>query len=357
MDLDSFRHASFATAGPVGAVATGDGDRRTSPSRRDLLALGGAALATPLLGPTGARAAAPVLGFLHSASREPNEARLAAYLQGLADAGFVDGRTVTIVYRWADGQGDRLAAMAEELVRLPVTAIATPGSAAATFAARTATTTIPIVFATGLDPVSLGLVSSLARPGGNLTGANTLNVDTTAKRFALVRELMPQANRFFALSNSTSPLAEAFNREVASGAAALGLNVTMLQASSEAEIEAAFAALQPQPGTVLLVMSDAFFYTRRRQLGRLASRHGVAAIYDNRDYAEAGGLISYGADWISTMRLAGMVTGRVLRGEAPGEIPVMQSTALHLVINLTAARALGLEIPPLMLARADEVIE
>jgi putative ABC transport system substrate-binding protein len=357
MDTHLFEPSVPLVAAPVPRAARGIAEQGTRLGRRKLLRLLGGGLAAPLLSPVGVRAAGPVLGFLHSASREPNEARVAAYLQGLADAGFVDGRTVTIVYRWADGQGDRLAAMAEELVRLPVTAIATPGSAAATFAARAATTTIPIVFATGLDPVSLGLVSSLARPGGNLTGANTLNVDTTAKRFALIRELMPQANRFFALSNPTSPLAEAFTREVAAGATALGLTVSTLRASSEAEIETAFAALQPQPGTVLLVMSDAFFYVRRRQLGRLAARHGVAAIYDNRDYAEAGGLRSYGADWISTMRLAGMVTGRVLRGEAPGEIPVVQSTALHLVINLTAARTLGLEIPPLMLARADEVIE
>lgn len=325
--------------------------------RRAVLGLLGGGMAAPLLSPVGARAAVPVLGFLHSASREPNEARVAAYLQGLADAGFVDGRTVTILYRWADGQGDRLAAMAEELVRLPATAIATPGSAAATFAARAATTTIPIVFATGLDPVSLGLVSSLARPGGNLTGANTLNVDTTTKRFSLIRELMPNASRFYALCNPTSPLADAFRREVAAAAASQGLSVTMLQASSEAEIETVLAGLQPLPVPVLLVSSDALFYARRRQIGRLVARHGVAAIYDNRDYAEAGGLISYGADWISTMRLAGMVTGRVLRGEAPGEISVVQSTTLHLVINLTVARALGLEIPPLVLARADEVIE
>jgi len=357
MDTHPFGSSVALVAAPETPAATGLAVQRARPGRRTVLGLLGGGLAAPWLSPVGARAAAPVLGFLHSASREPNEARVAAYLQGLADAGFVDGRTVTIVYRWAEGQSGRLAAMADELVRLPVTAIATPGSAAATFAARAATTTIPIVFATGLDPVSLGLVSSLTRPGGNLTGANTLNVDTTAKRFALIRELMPQANRFFALSNPTSPLAEAFTREVAAGAAAQGLTVSVLQASSEAEIETAFAALQPQPGTVLLVSSDAFFYARRRQLGRLAARHGVAAIYDNRDYAEAGGLISYGADWISTMRLAGMVTGRVLRGEAPGEIPVVQSTALHLVINLTTARALGLDIPPLVLARADEVIE
>jgi len=357
MDTHLFEPSVPLVAAPVPPAARGIAEQGARLGRRKLLGLLGGGLAAPLLSPVSVRAAGPVLGFLHSASREPNEARVAAYLQGLADAGFVDGRTVTIVYRWADGLGDRLAAMAEELVRLPVTAIATPGSAAATFAARAVTATIPIVFATGLDPVSLGLVSSLARPGGNLTGANTLNVDTTAKRFALIRELMPQANRFFALFNPTSPLAEAFTREVAAGAAAQGLNISMLQASSEAEIETAFTALQPQPGTVLLVSSDAYFYVRRRQLGRLSARHGVAAIYDNRDYAEAGGLMSYGADWISTMRLAGMVTARVLRGEAPGEIPVVQSTALHFVINLAAARALGLEIPPLMLARADEVIE
>ena len=235
--------------------------------------------------------------------------------------------------------------------------IALPGSAPAATAVKRLTSTVPIVFATGGDPVALGLVPSLNRPGGNVTGVTSLNSEIAAKRIGLMRELFPSATRYFALINPTSPLAEASKKDLVAAAAHFKIHLEILQASTDAEIEAAFARLPPQPGNVLVFGPDAFFYIRRDRLAALAARHAMPSIFDVRDYAEAGGLISYGADFMDVLRLAGGLAGRVLKGENPGDLPVMQPTKFELVINLKTAKALELEIPPMLLARADAVIE
>jgi putative ABC transport system substrate-binding protein len=313
--------------------------------------------ALPAAGAAAQQPARPVIGFLHSASPEQNTKRLAAYLKGLKGTGFVDGETVTIEYRWAAGQNDKLPALAADLIQRQVAVIATAGSTPAALAAKAATATIPIVFATGADAVELGLVASLNRPGGNATGAVSLNAELGAKRFALLRDLVPQTRRYFALVNPTSALTEPFVRELQAGAASLGLQVDILRASTDPEIERAFAGLPQQPGNALVFGPDAFFYIRRTRIAALAVQHAVPTIFDNRDYVEAGGLMSYGADFLNLMQLAGSYTGRILKGAKPADLPVAQSTKFELVINRRTAKPLGLTIPPLLLATADEVIE
>lgn len=328
--------------------------------RRAFLGLLGGAAATSMLRPLAAHAqqpALPVIGFLHSGSPEQNVARLAGYLKGLKDAGFVDGQNLAIEYRWAAGKDDRLPAMAADLVQRQVAVIATPGSTVAAVAARAATATIPIVFATGTDPVALGFVASLNRPGGNATGVASLTTEMAAKRLGLLRELAPQAARYFAFANPASPLAEPFIKELETGAASLGIHVDILRASTDAEIEAAFASLPRQPGNVLMFCPDPFFYTRRVQIAALTARHAVPAIFDDRAYVEAGCLLNYGADWSNLMELAGGYTGRILKGERPADLPVVQSTKFELGINLRTAKALGINVPSTLLATADEVIE
>ena len=328
-------------------------------NRRDLITLfGGIAVAWPFRAPAQQADRAPVIGLLHSGSPEQNRDRLAAFRKGLSEAGFVEGRNVAIEYRWAAGQNDKLPALAANLIRRQVNVIATPGSTDAALAAKAATTTIPIVFAAGSDPVALGLVPSLNRPGGNVTGVTSLNTDIVAKRLEIMYELVPQAARYFALVNPRSVLAEPFVRDLEAGATSLGIHIEILRANSAAEVDAAFAQVpQQQPATVLLVNTDAFFFSRRTEIVVLAAGHQLPVMYDNREYPAAGGLVSYGADFFNVMQLAGVYTGRVIKGEKPADLPVMLATKYELVINLEAAKTLGISVPVMLQATADVVIE
>jgi putative ABC transport system substrate-binding protein len=324
--------------------------------RREFIALGASAAAWPLA----ARAqtsALPVIGFLHSSSPELNTQRLAAFLKGLRDAGFVDGENVIIDYRWAAGQNEKLPQLAADLIRRHVSVIATSGSTAAAVAAKNATATVPVVFSSGSDPVELGLVASLNRPGGNVTGVTSVNADISAKRLGVLRELVPHAARYFTLLNPASPLAEPFNRDLQAAASSLGLHVDVLHASTDAELEAAFAGLPQQAGTALVSSPDAFLYSRRARIAALAASRAVPAIFDVRDYVDAGALVSYGADYMGVMQLVGSYTARVLKGEKPADLPVVQPQKFELVINLKTAKALGIAVPPTLLATADDVIE
>jgi putative tryptophan/tyrosine transport system substrate-binding protein len=328
--------------------------------RRQFISLVGAAAATPLLYSPVARAqkaAMPVIGFLHSGAPEQNVKRLAAWRKGLDDVGFVEDRNVTIEYRWAGGRNDRLPDLASDLIHRQVAVIVTAGSTPAALAAKAATTTIPIVFGAGADPVELGLVPSLNRPGGNVTGVTSLNAEVAAKRLGMFRDLVPQAAHYFAFVNPTSALAELFIKDLQAGAATVGIHVDILRASTDAEIEAAFASLPHEAGNVLVFGPDAFFFIRRAQIAALMARHAIPSVHDARDYVEAGGLMSYGADFLNVMQLAGGYTGRILKGEKPADLPVMLSTKYELVINLKTAKALGLTVPDRLLALADEVIE
>jgi putative ABC transport system substrate-binding protein len=327
--------------------------------RRKFIALVGGAAALSVTRPFAARAeqAKPLIGFLHASSRQASAKRLAAFHKGLNETGFVAGENIAIDYRWADGDADRLPDLAADLVRRRPVLIATPGSGAAAVAAKAATTGIPIVFATGADPVALGLVGSLNHPGGNVTGIVSQNAELGAKRLEILREVVQQATRYFAVVNPASPLTEPFMDDLQAGAKKLGIQVGVLTAGSEAEIDAAFAGLSKQNGTALVFSSDSFLYGQRGQIVALAARYVLPAIYDGRDYVDAGGLASYGADFLNMMQLAGGYVGRVLKGEKPADLPVMRSDKFELVINLTTAKALGLTVPDKLLALADEVIE
>ena len=325
--------------------------------RRDLVTLlGSAAWWWPLVA-AAQRATMPVIGFLHSGSADQNAERLAAFRKGLGDRGFVEGQNVRIEYRWAQGRNDELPALAADLVHQQVSLIATPGSTPASVAAKAATASIPIVFAVGTDPVALGLIASLSRPGGNATGVTSLNAELAAKRLGLFRDLVPSAARYFTLINPTSELAQPFTRDLESAAASLGLAIEVLRASTDPEIEAAFASLPQQPGSVMVFGPDAFFYTRRAHIAELALRRALPTIFDVGDYVRAGGLVSYGADFLNVMELAGRYAGRILQGEKPADLPVQQPTKFELVINAKTATALGLDVPTKLLLIADEVVE
>ena len=324
--------------------------------RQFVSALGGAAFAWPLA----ARAqqpTMPVIGFLHSSSPEPMVNFVAAYRKGLGEAGFVEGQNVAIEFRWAAGQVDRLAELAADLVRRRVTVIATPGSTPAALAAKAATTTIPIVFAIGADPVALGLIASLNKPGGNITGMTFQNTELQAKALELLRELVPQSARIVALVNPQTAFTEAVVKNLQLGAASLGLQLEVFHASTEGEIEAAFATISQRPGSALLVGPDPFFTLRRAQIIALAARQALPTMYALREFAEAGGLIAYGPNLTDAYREAGNYTGRILKGEKPADVPVVRPTRFELVINLKTAKVLGFAIPDKLLALADEVIE
>ena len=324
--------------------------------RRKFITLLGGAAAWPLA----ARAqqpAMPLVGFLNPTSPDPNVDLLRAFRQGLKETGYVEGENVAIEYRWAENQIDRMPALAAELVRKQVAVIATTGATVAASAAKAVTTTIPIVFLTGADPVESGLVASLARPGGNLTGINLLTVDLTAKRLELLRELVPAATRVAVLANPAGPAPEAMLRDVETAARAMGLQVQVLNAGTSPEIDAAFASFVRERPDALFVGPDPFFVSRRVQLVHLASRHAVPAAYTQRDYAVAGGLMSYGSNLMDAFRQVGVYTGRVLKGAKPADLPVLQPSKFELVINHQTARMLGLTVPDKLLATADAVIE
>ena len=325
--------------------------------RRDFLGvLGGAAAAWPLA----ARAqqpAKPVIGFLHSGSPGPYSYALTAFRRGLGEAGFVEGDSVTIDYRWAEDRFDRLPALAGELVRRNVSLIFVGGGDIAALAAKSATATIPIVFAIGADPVQQGIVASLNRPGGNVTGVTFLAVEIRPKMVELIRELLPRAKKVAVLGNPNRPGFERLVNDVVKPARAAGLDVRVLKAGNEREIEAAFSTFNQARVDGLLVLSDPVYTNRRDQIARLQRSYKIPAIHGSRESVVAGGLISYGARLEDAYRQAGVYAGRVLKGEKPADLPVMQPTRFELVINLKTAKAIGIEIPPTLLARADEVIE
>ena len=324
--------------------------------RREFVSLlGGTALAWPLV----ARAqqpAMPVIGFLDTRSPDGMTDRLRAFREGLKDSGYVERENVAIEYRWAENQLDRLPELAAELVRRQVAVIAATSTYSA-FAANAATTTTPIVFLVGEDPVRLGLVASLARPGGNLTGINNFTVELTVKRLELLREMVPGAARIAVLVNPANIAIETTLRDVQSAARVMGLQIQVLNASTSREIDAAFATFVRERPDAVFVSLDVFFISRRAQLVNLASRHALPATYPLREFAEVGGLMSYGTNIADTFRHIGVYAGRILKGAKPADLPVVQSTKFELVINAWSARMLGLAVPPTLIATADEVIE
>jgi len=327
--------------------------------RREFITLlGGAACAWPLAVRAQQPPAMPVIGLLNPLWPDSLGDRLRAFRQGLKDTGYVEGENVAIEYRWAENQIDRLPELATELVRRQVAVITTGGGPTAPLAAKAATTTIPIVFAVGEDPVRLGLVASLNRPGGNLTGINFFNTELTAKRLELLREVVPGAARVAVLVNPTiAANTESVVRDVGAAARAVGLQIQVLNAGTSREIEAVFAAFVRERPDALLVSGDAFFASRRVQLALLAARHALPGSYASRQFAEAGGLMSYGSNIADAYRQLGVYTGRILKGAKPADLPVVQASKIEFVINALTARLLGLTMPDKLLVAADEVIE
>jgi putative tryptophan/tyrosine transport system substrate-binding protein len=325
--------------------------------RREFITLlGGTAVAWPLAA-RAQQSAMPVIGYLDSRLPDAITDRLRGFRQGLKDTGYVEGENVAIVYRLADNQDDRLPELAADLARRRVAAIATAGTPS-TFAAKAATTTIPVVFLVGDDPVRLGLVTSLSRPGGNMTGINVLNSEVTAKRLELLRELVPRLVRIAVLVNpADATLTETQLTGVNAAARAMGLQIQVLNADTSAEIDAAFETMGRERPDAVLVGTTAFLNGRRVQLAHLATFHRLPAIYALRDYAEAGGLMSYGSDIVNGFHQVGLYAGRVLKGAKPADLPVVQANKFELVINAQTARMFGLAVPDKLLALADEVIE
>jgi putative tryptophan/tyrosine transport system substrate-binding protein len=324
--------------------------------RREFITLmGGAAAAAWPLAARAQQPAIPVVGLLDPRSPDALADRLREFRQGLKDAGLIEGQNMAIEYRWAENQVDRLPELAADLVRRQVAVIAAPGGLASVLAAKQATATIPIIFVTAEDPVSLGLVASVARPSGNLTGINFLSGELTAKRLELLRELVPTATRVAVLVNPANP--ENPEREIEAAARAISLQIQILKASTIGEINAGFATFVRERPDALFVGLSSFFNGRRIQLVQLAARHAVPASYPSRDFAEVGGLMSYGANILDAWRQAGSYTGRILKGAKPADLPVMQSSKFELVINAQTATMLGLAVPDKLLVAADEVIE
>ena len=321
--------------------------------RREFIAGLGGAAAWPLA--ARAQRTMPVVGFINGGSQDPATRSTAAFRKGLSETGYVEGQNVLVEYHWLDGHYEQVPAVVDDFVRRRVAVIATPGFAPAALAAKSATTTIPIVFAVGQDPVRLGLVASLARPGGNATGFNLFTVEVEAKRLGMLRELVPKATRIALLVN---PAGEPTTlNELVATAGRLGLETIVLNAGSNDEIDAAFADIARHRAEALFVFGDGFFSSRRVQLATLAARDRLPASYSQRAYVEAGGLMSYGPDFADSFRQVGIYTGSILKGAKPSDLPVVQSTKLELVINLQIAKLLGIDFPPSLLALADEVIQ
>ena len=325
--------------------------------RREFIKLlSGAAAASPLT-VRAQQQPMPVVGFLNAASPGPLRQQVAAFREGLKESDYVEGRNVAVEYRWAEGQYDRLPALVADLVRQQVSVIVSGGGAPAVLAAKAATTTIPIVFSLGADPVGLGVVASLNRPGGNITGVYQFTSGLEAKRLGLLHEMIPKATPIAVLVNPNFADAENQLRDVEEAAARLEVQLVIVRANAESDFDAAFSTLVRQRAGALLVCSSPFFNGRREQLVVLAARHAVPAIFERRDFAAAGGLMSYGTSLADAYRQVGVYAGQILRGAKPADLPVVQSTKFELVINLSTAKALGLTVPPQLLARADEVIE
>jgi putative ABC transport system substrate-binding protein len=325
--------------------------------RREFISLfGGAALGWPIAAPA-QKTVLPVIGFLHSASPGPYADALAAFRQGLTESGYSEGQNVLIEYRWAEGHYDQLPALAADLVRRQVAVIAAAGGTPAAFAAKAATSTIPSVFAVGVDPVRSGLVASLNRPGGNMTGVAMLAGELAPKLLELLHELVPTAAVIGVLTNPTNPLSKSEMRELQEGARSLQLQLSVLNASTAGDIDAAFAALVEHKAGALVVAGDAFLYVQRHQIVALAARHGMPAVCWRPEFTQIGGLMSYGISLTDVYRQIGIYTGRILKGAKPADMPIQQITKVPLVINLKTAKALDLTVPQSLLARADEVIE
>jgi putative tryptophan/tyrosine transport system substrate-binding protein len=324
--------------------------------RREFITLvGGAAAARPLVA-WAQQPVKPTIGFLNGTTSQAYGRSLLAFRRGLSETGYVEGRNVDVEYRWAEGQYERLPALAADLVRRQVTVIVAT-STPANVIAKAATTTIPIVFTTSSDPVGLGLVASLNRPGGNVTGAASMNVELDLKRLEVLHELVPGANTIALLVNPRRPGIQTQSAALEAAARAMGRQTVIVNAGAEGELDAAFVRIANQGAGALFVHTDAFLFSQRDQLIELAKRYGIPASFDRREFAELGGLMSYGGSVTDVYYLAGIYTGRILKGEKPADLPVQLSTKVELVINLRTAKALGLTIPPPLLARADEVIE
>ena len=324
--------------------------------RREFITFAGAAAAWPLAA-AAQQAPMPVVGFLHDGSSEGRAHLAAAFRQGLVEAGYVEGHNVIVEYDWAQDQYDRLPALVAELVQRHVAVIATPGSIAAALTAKATTNTIPIVFSVGTDPVKLGLVGSLNRPEGNVTGVSYFTQELGPKRLGLLRELMPGGGDVVVLANPKSPPTEYAVQDLQAAASAVGQQLSVLHASNSGEINAAFVAMVQMRAPALVIVTDPLFTSRRVQLVTLAARHAIPTIYTSHEFAEVGGLMSYGTNLPEVYRRVGSYTGRILKGAKPADLPIERSTKFEFVINVATAKALGITIPAGLLAQADEVIE
>ena len=324
--------------------------------RREVIKLLGSAAATWPLAAHAQQSAVPVVGFLHS-GLEAQSDPLIGFRKGLNEAGFVEGRNIEIQNRFAEGHYERLPAMAADLVKRQVAVLAVGGGVHTAIAAKASTAKVPVVFAIGSDPVQFGLVESLNRPGGNITGVSFFTAQLEAKRLGLLSELVPAASNFGALINPTNDNAENQLKDIEQGGRAVNRAITILRARNEHEIEAAFASFVEQRVNALLVASDPYFNGQRRKIVALAARYNLPAIYEWREFAEAGGLASYGTNFLDAYRLAGIYVGRILKGEKPADLPIVQTTKFYFVINLKTAKTLGLTVPPGPLSAVDEVIE